>query len=117
MKYLIFKNKVVDINKTEFPVSPEMEWIESDDLTIKKGFVYQDGQFIDPETLKTNEEKILEARNKRDQLLECSDWMVIKNIEPSSSLPEDVIAYRQALRDLPQDPNFPNVEFPTPPCQ
>lgn len=52
------------------------------------------------------------SRVKRDALLSESDWRVL----PHS--PSDVEAwatYRQQLRDLPADPAWPNVEFPTPP--
>lgn len=54
----------------------------------------------------------IEARTKRDALLQESDWRVL----PHS--PSDVEAwaiYRQQLRDLPSDPAWPYVEFPEPP--
>lgn len=52
-------------------------------------------------------------RGQRDMLLQESDWRVL----PHS--PSDVEAwatYRQALRDLPADPAWPDVEFPEVPA-
>ena len=59
-----------------------------------------------------NESAILNARADRDMLLTASDWRVV------TDAPWDTTAwaaYRQALRDLPANPDWPNVEFPNPP--
>ena len=51
-------------------------------------------------------------RVKRDRLLELSDYRMV------SDAPWDTTAwanYRQALRDLPTDPAWPDVDFPAPP--
>ena len=56
--------------------------------------------------------KIKKARQERDRLLASSDYRMV------SDAPWDITAwetYRQALRDLPTDPDWPDVEFPTPP--
>ena len=39
MKALIFENKVVDVQETEFEVAPTMTWIDCDN-TVKIGFSY-----------------------------------------------------------------------------
>jgi len=39
MKALIFENKVVDVQATEFEVAPTMSWVDCDD-TVKIGFSY-----------------------------------------------------------------------------
>ena len=52
------------------------------------------------------------ARNKRNFLLEKSDWTQLPNSPADSELWE---AYRQALRDLPSHSDWPNVDFPNPP--
>jgi hypothetical protein len=60
----------------------------------------------------STESAIINARANRDMLLAASDWRVV------ADAPWDTTAwatYRQALRDLPADPAYPNVEFPDPP--
>lgn len=54
----------------------------------------------------------IEARTKRDALLQESDWRVLPH-SPSDA--EAWATYRQQLRDLPADPAWPYVEFPEPP--
>jgi len=56
--------------------------------------------------------KAAQLRRQRDIALMNSDWTQVLDA------PVDRTAwatYRQALRDLPQDPNFPNVTFPNDP--
>jgi hypothetical protein len=45
MKALIFENKVVDVQATEFEVAPTMSWVDCDD-TVKIGFSYDGNTFI-----------------------------------------------------------------------
>ena len=44
MKALIFENKVVDVQATEFEVAPTMSWVNCDD-TVKIGFNYDGSTF------------------------------------------------------------------------
>ena len=56
--------------------------------------------------------KSAQVRAQRDRLLSASDWTQVLDA------PVDRTAwatYRQALRDLPSQENFPNVEFPRDP--
>lgn len=53
-----------------------------------------------------------EMRMHRDGLLSASDWTQLPNAPCDQ---QAWAAYRQELRDLPTDPNWPNVEFPDPP--
>ena len=56
--------------------------------------------------------KAAQLRRQRDIALMNSDWTQVLDA------PVDRTAwatYRQALRNLPQDPNFPNVTFPNDP--
>lgn len=48
MKALIFENKVVDIQATEFEVAPTMSWVDCDD-TVKIGFSYDGSTFTSNE--------------------------------------------------------------------
>lgn len=52
--------------------------------------------------------KVNEEKAWRDQQLKDTDWVV-----PLTDYPQHAayLTYRQALRDWPQDPNFPNQEF------
>jgi hypothetical protein len=44
MKALIFNNRVVDVQATEFQVVPTMSWVDCDD-TVKIGFSYDGSTF------------------------------------------------------------------------
>ena len=56
-----------------------------------------------------NEEDALKFRNNR---LLASDWTQLPDAPVDAAA---WAAYRQALRDLPNDPNWPDVTFPEPP--
>lgn len=47
MKALIFQEKVADLANQEFPVSPEMQWVDCDE-TVKAGWLYDGENFTDP---------------------------------------------------------------------
>lgn len=54
------------------------------------------------------------VRNRRDQLLRESDWTQLEDAPPTVKALYK--PYRQALRDMPQQPGFPNaVDFPDKP--
>jgi hypothetical protein len=66
--------------------------------------------------------KAAEVRKQRDALLAEADWIVTKAIEQNAQdgfgvqIPVVWLDYRQALRDIPQQPGFPdNVTWPTAP--
>ena len=48
MKALIFENKVVDVQSTEFEVHSSMTWVDCDD-TVKIGFDYDGSTFTSNE--------------------------------------------------------------------
>jgi hypothetical protein len=56
--------------------------------------------------------KAAQMRANRDRALEASDWRVIRSAETSEPLDQEWAEYRQALRDLPSNPDFPNVDLP-----
>jgi hypothetical protein len=64
------------------------------------------------EATKTPEELATEARDKRNRLLAQVDWTQCTDISPEvSSL---YISYRQALRDITAQPDFPlTINWPT----
>ena len=67
-------------------------------------------------TLATDEDLAAEAREKRNALVAETDFLVM----PDYPLPEDkrqaVLAYRQALRDVPEQAGFPRqIDWPVKP--
>ncbi len=62
------------------------------------------------------EKKSQEIRAKRDYYLQLTDYLVVNDYPITENEREQVLAYRQFLRDLPQAQNFPeNIEWPEPP--
>lgn len=56
-----------------------------------------------------------EARAKRDVLIADCDWRVMPDYPGDKS---DWIAYRQALRDISEQEDFPEkISWPEPPCR
>lgn len=53
-------------------------------------------------------------RATRDALLASCDWTQLSDVELDNV--EAWRTYRQQLRDLPDDPAWPNVTFPDPPA-
>ena len=55
-------------------------------------------------------------RSRRDSLLQETDWIVIKSYERGENIPAEWELYRQALRDITAQVDFPySVEWPTKP--
>lgn len=54
----------------------------------------------------------INLRMKRDILLSSSDFRMVADAPWDTG---EWAAYRQALRDLPAHPDWPNVDFPDPP--
>ena len=56
------------------------------------------------------------ARDSRDNLLSECDWIIVMSLEAGRAIPADWAAYRQALRDLPQQAGFPvTINWPVKP--
>ena len=120
MKALILKERVYDIveDGKEFPVSPEMKWVDCDDA-VKDGYLYKDNKFIKPSPTQTPEQVL---RTQRNSLLSRSDWEMQRATEIGSDTTK-LKKYRQDLRDLPEtaEPKFDenymliNVTWPTKP--
>ena len=54
-------------------------------------------------------------RGRRDALLAASDWTQLADAPLSPEQRAAWAGYRAALRDLPDDPGFPDVAFPAAP--
>ena len=95
MKALVFNGKVVDLSDTQFEMHESMTWHDCDE-TVKYGFLYQDGAFVDPSTLVSAEEKMALLRHSRNILLSDTDWWASSDLTMTAAQ----TAYRQALRDI-----------------
>ncbi|HEY1129130.1 MAG TPA: phage tail assembly chaperone [Roseateles sp.] len=56
---------------------------------------------------RTDGQKAAAARERRDADLAACDWMVTRALETGIPMPSTWSDYRQALRDLPEQPGFP----------
>jgi len=57
-----------------------------------------------------------QERDQRDLRLADTDWVVVYHTEKGTAIPDEWKAYRQALRDVPQQPGFPTeVTWPEKP--
>lgn len=57
-----------------------------------------------------------EVRRQRDALLRACDWTQMPDVPLDAEARAAWATYRQALRDLPEQPGFPHaVEWPAPP--
>ena len=66
--------------------------------------------------VRTDEELAREARDKRDRLLDESDWYVMPDYPATTSGLAAVKTYRQALRDISKQSGFPReIEWPVKP--
>jgi uncharacterized coiled-coil DUF342 family protein len=52
-------------------------------------------------------EQAKSVRAQRSEIIKQSDWVVIKALELNEEIPAAWAAYRQELRDLPQQEGFP----------
>jgi hypothetical protein len=50
------------------------------------------------------------TRRIRDGMLARTDWVVIKSLEAGVSVPTSTATYRQALRDITDHENFPDLD-------
>lgn len=69
----------------------------------------------DPSIIITEEQKAAAAhdaawsalRAERDRHLAETDWLVLRNLETSEPVAPEWLAYRQALRDMPENTDDP----------
>lgn len=87
--------------------------------------IYEDGKWLIKYTLVEKDEgaitaydshKAIDIRATRDKHLIDSDWVVLRAYESGESISEIWKTYRQNLRDIPLQPNFPyDIVWPTKP--
>ena len=80
------------------------------------GWSYSNGVFTAPVINITDDEKALSVRRRRDALLAESDWVTVKAVDQNAQdslgiqVPQVWLTYRQALRDITDHANFPNLQ-------
>lgn len=116
----IINNSVYEIIETAGDISemfhPSVRLIECGD-EICVGWTYQDGIFEPPPSIVEHEIVAKEVREMRDHFLATTGWLLERHREQlESGVPTslthqqfaDLLAYRQALRDVPQQAGFPH---------
>ena len=64
----------------------------------------------------SNVQRAASVRADRNARIAATDWRVVKALEDGNGLNFDLAVYRQALRDIPEQPGFPlNIVWPTAP--
>lgn len=64
---------------------------------------------------KNSEQMWWQVRHRRDGLLTATDWVVLRAQESGSEVPVEWTEYRQALRDITNQPDPFNITWPTAP--
>lgn len=62
-----------------------------------------------------NASKAAQKRAERDRALQACDWRAIRAAETGVPMSAEWASYRQALRDLPSQAGFPNIDLPKDP--
>jgi hypothetical protein len=117
MKALILDNQVIDVNEKETPAAPTCKWVDCDDK-VQIGWGYDGSKFTDPvvelDVEPTTEQLEIEVRSQRNMLLQQSDWTQSRDVTLSNDA--DWKTYRQSLRDIPSQSEFPKkITWPTAP--
>jgi len=108
--YAIVENgKVVNVALSDAPLAEN--WIASDQAQI--GWDYNGTNFIAPPEPDYIAELTAQVRTERNSLLAASDWTQVADAPVDQAA---WAAYRQALREVPEQTGFPeNVIWPTKP--
>lgn len=124
-----------DNPNTSFPKEPTLELLASYDVhpytrpepgdydnlawsLVDDDFVNVNGAWVLPYKLEAKPQADAEAnvRSHRGNLLAETDWIVTKSLEAGQAVPADWATYRQALRDVTTQTEFPYyVIWPTKP--
>ena len=86
----------------------EQGYVNDQVFTIAEYGPYPDG-WSDTPPEPTEEEKSDQVRARRDGLMAATDYLMMPDYPLDAETKAAVMEYRQALRDLPQHPGFPNA--------
>ena len=80
-------------------------------IVIGQGTIVESDEITTPTVYVLPAEQLaIEARQQRDQLLQTSDWTQVIDAKVNQAV---WAVYRQALRDIPQQADFPdNIQWP-----
>ena len=101
-RYALVRNNIVEnvimLNpETEYEAPAGCLLVDADDTSAGVGDTYDSSTFTKPAVVDTSIEMWAELREKRNKLLEETDWWASNDLQ----MAQDKINYRQALRDLP----------------
>lgn len=108
---------VVDLPQPEY--NPETQYLRENPPSSDNGVWVKTWSVVDftTEELATQQEnKKSNVRGQRDSLLQSCDWVATTDTALTAEQQQLWIEYRQALRDVPSQPGFPdNVVWPSKP--
>lgn len=104
-----------EVHEGEFPTFDHTKNVEEGEPTVgEDGLWYRNwilSDATDEQIIQRIEGRKRIVREERNQLLATTDWTQVKDI--SDSISEPWAAYRQSLRDITLQPNFPfEVNWP-----
>lgn len=109
---------VITLQRDDMWVNPSLCYVEGGALrdmpprpSEGHTFDYANKQWVDPRTQATEWPLV---RAKRDRLLLQSDWTQLPDVPPETRA--TWTAYRQALRDVTEQPDPFAIEWPAPPA-
>lgn len=112
----IIKDVNHEIVLPEIEITQEQFLEMSDNILEGKKYKLFDGSLVldDLHTLEHTKNKVIHERNC---LLMASDWTMLPDVALSEEKKNEWKIYRQQLRDITDDVNFPNVQLPTAPTR
>lgn len=120
--YILKDNRVWSVAEAKFvPSAPENAVLgpcpdEQGESTLEGLIGCLDFYGYPKGELKTDEEYAAEAREKRNALIAETDFMAMPDYPLDDEKKAAVLAYRQALRDVPEQAGFPRqIDWPVKP--
>lgn len=112
-KAIVEEGKVVNVIRVDSVTGPQ-ELLGYPDCPAEfgPGDAYDGYTFTKVETTRpeeTPEKKASKARLRRNVLLDVSDKWVLPFLERGLLVPTEVLTYRDFLRDIPEQANFPDA--------
>lgn len=108
---VMFVNSIPSDAEWAYPLTDKWETRDEDGLrACLRYFGYPLGE------LATDEDLAKEARERRNQLIAETDYMAMPDYPLDDERKAAVLAYRQALRDVPEQAGFPRqIDWPVKP--
>lgn len=104
-------NEAIPIKREPF-TTYETHWIKGGDLIYREEIITSQ-----TDEAARQEYHSTEVRNQRDRLLTETDWTQLADSPLDATAAVIWQSYRQALRDIPQQPGFPlTIEWPEKPA-